>query len=561
MAVAIPNASITIRDNGLGIVSSGPDGVCALIGTSSGGVAGTFYAYAGADTNGIGDDLGEGPLPDQLVKHLLHGGGRATYGYKVSPSTPGASSAVTRSGGTSGPTLTVSGTPSDYADARIVIVDGGARGTATFQYSDDGGDTYTDPIATAATYLLDSGVTATFPTSNATMTGSPNDVDFTTTTITRNTGSFVTDGFHIGMTITITGTASNNVTVGPLTNVTATVLTVASGLVVEANVATAAITGVQLYVAGETYSWTDTAPIMSTTNVGDAIDALIDAPFDVECVHVLGQAASPAASATMATLLATKMEAAWAAHRYMFAVFEAPADTPANIASAFANFEDKAVMGCAGFAEIINDRTGAVEKRSSARVIVPRIARNPIAIRLERDAADSDLDSLSDVDELVPAGAAASSGYLDEDKTPLLNAAHFSTLRTISGRAGFYITNPLTMAADTSDFQQLQYLRIILKAARVWYLFALTQLGRRVPTSPTGTIKPTFAKAIEDAGRNAIKVALGDAISDARVLVNRNDQIVSDPTLRAKVRVKVDGYIVTFDSDIGLTANLTALAA
>lgn len=84
----------------------------------------------------------------------------------------------------------------------------------------------------------------------AAMQGAPSDVDFAATgdTITRNTGSFVTDGFAVGMRITIDGTADND---GEhvVTDVTALVLTVASspGLVDESNVdgADISITGVE----------------------------------------------------------------------------------------------------------------------------------------------------------------------------------------------------------------------------------------------------------------------------------------------------------------------------
>lgn len=83
----------------------------------------------------------------------------------------------------------------------------------------------------------------------AAMQGDPTDVDFAADdTITRNTGSWVTDGFKVGMTITIDGTASND---GDhvVTVVTALVMTVASspGLALEANVTGAdiSITGVE----------------------------------------------------------------------------------------------------------------------------------------------------------------------------------------------------------------------------------------------------------------------------------------------------------------------------
>jgi len=68
--------------------------------------------------------------------------------------------------GTSPPTVTVSGTPADYWSVVVQIILGGARGTATFQYSLDGGVEYngTD-LLTAATYVIpETGITLNFPT-------------------------------------------------------------------------------------------------------------------------------------------------------------------------------------------------------------------------------------------------------------------------------------------------------------------------------------------------------------------------------------------------------------
>lgn len=73
---------------------------------------------------------------------------------------------------------------------------------------------------------------------DAKMQGAPADVDFdgTAHTITRGTGSWVTDGFKVGMNVTVDGSADNDGDLGVLTTVTATVLTFGSGLTTEANV-------------------------------------------------------------------------------------------------------------------------------------------------------------------------------------------------------------------------------------------------------------------------------------------------------------------------------------
>ncbi len=79
---------------------------------------------------------------------------------------------------------------------------------------------------------------APYPT--ALMQGDPTDVDFDSTadTITRNTGSWITDGFRVGMDVAIAGSVSNNGAKGAIVTVTTTVLTLPSapGLSTEANV-------------------------------------------------------------------------------------------------------------------------------------------------------------------------------------------------------------------------------------------------------------------------------------------------------------------------------------
>jgi hypothetical protein len=71
------------------------------------------------------------------------------------------------------------------------------------------------------------GVVNEGPVGGVTMTGSEG-LTFAATTITRSVGSWLSDGFVVGDSITVTGTASNNFT-KTITALTATVLTFASG--------------------------------------------------------------------------------------------------------------------------------------------------------------------------------------------------------------------------------------------------------------------------------------------------------------------------------------------
>jgi hypothetical protein len=478
MSVSIPNASQSIVDGGLAIVPASNDGVSVKVGTSSTGAAG-FYSYAGSDTDDVADDLGEGPLPDATVKNLVQSGGKQTVALKVAATTTGSSSAVTQSG--AGPAVTISsGTPYDYALMVVKITLGGARGTATFQYSTNGGTDWSDDILTAATYALPTGVTIAF----------------------------------------------------------------AAGT----------------YVLNETYSWTDTADAFTASDVGDALDDIIDSAYDPEFVHILGYPTTAAGSATIAATVATKIASAHAAKRYFFVVIEEPPVDIATVVTAFASVSEKFLVVTAGFADIVENRSGQTEKMPIGRTVAPRIARNPVEVHLLRDVGDSTIDPLTDVVRLVPDGAAASTGYHDEDKTPAGNAARCTTLRTITGVSGFYVTNGLTMASGTSDFQQLQYARIILKVARASYAYQVTQLAKRVRiNATTGKIDTKTRIAIQGAWESFIKASLGDAIGVCRVLIAETD-LNADPTIYAQVRVTVSGYALVWSSTIGLASSLPAAA-
>lgn len=62
------------------------------------------------------------------------------------------------------PVVTLTGTLTRFADFRIEVTTGGARGTAVFRWSDDGGTTWTSGVTTAATTVLGTtGITLAWP--------------------------------------------------------------------------------------------------------------------------------------------------------------------------------------------------------------------------------------------------------------------------------------------------------------------------------------------------------------------------------------------------------------
>jgi hypothetical protein len=111
---------------------------------------------------------------------------------------------------------------------------------------------------------------ATMSTNTVSMTAATltfAEVGATGDTITRATGSFITDGFLAGDRITVTGSASNNITDQKITNVSALVLTLDTGdLAAEGPVAGVSITGTTGVVFAEVGATGDTITLGNARN-------------------------------------------------------------------------------------------------------------------------------------------------------------------------------------------------------------------------------------------------------------------------------------------------------
>ncbi len=161
--MAVPSATMTVQDGGLGILSPGADGVHAKVGPCQSGTANQVYLFS--DPKTAVDTLGQGPLAE-AVCYALMVGKKPVLAVKTPSSTAGAAGAVTATRvSTSTGTVTVAGAALDAYDVKVLITTTGTLGTGAFQYSLDGGRTYSAPITipAGATYVIpNTGHTITF---------------------------------------------------------------------------------------------------------------------------------------------------------------------------------------------------------------------------------------------------------------------------------------------------------------------------------------------------------------------------------------------------------------
>jgi hypothetical protein len=298
------------------------------------------------------------------------------------------------------------------------------------------------------------------------------------------------------------------------------------------------------FKVGDVHSFTCTAPGYSSTDADNALNALRTtyASSKFGFVHLVGAASTVAGAATIAAAVDVKMAAEESLFRYLFAVVECPEDTDANIIAAFTAFSSTRVCVAAGYCELVAN--GKVLKRNAAWPAVARMASQDIRRDLARVRQDKEGGPLKGVTKL----------YRDEFATEGLDAARFITLRTYAQQNGFYITNGRTMANGGSDYQYLQFRRLMDRACTVNYGNVFQYLNDdELRVTDTGTILDADAKAIETKVNGALFADLTakKRVSTTFVTVTRDNNILSTMTLKMKVRLRPKGYSKFIEADIG----------
>lgn len=469
--MADPSVSITILDNQLGILSPSVVGTLIVFGTCTTGTPNTIYGSA--SVSNVIAALGAGKLVEAAANLISKTGGALHYFVPVTASVVGANSAVTKSN-SGAPTLSLTDTPVNDYNVIVQMMLGGARGTATFKYSLNGGDTWSAVFTTAATNLLG------------------------TTGVTLNWA---------------TGT----------------------------------------YVLGDTYSFTCTAPGFSTTNLGDAITAVLavlGTSINGEGFWVTGLPADASACAANASTLDSALTTAEAQDTYLWGLVEGPLESNASdsqMEAAFVAFASKRVCVCAGTADVNSDVTrGSTSRSSIANVVVPRIA----AIPLSQDPAfvgapQGSIPGINTGTTLTPNGL-----WRDENIVPGLGDARFITLRTLRGVAGIYVTSTPTMAASGSDFSFLPNRRVMDQFDRTLYKALVPYLNADEITASGGILDPGVARKIGANVAGQCANALGGNVSKnpdgtpkVDVVIGTTNDILSDSTMYATGTTRPKGYI------------------
>jgi hypothetical protein len=298
------------------------------------------------------------------------------------------------------------------------------------------------------------------------------------------------------------------------------------------------------FKADDTHSFTSTAPAATLSDLNDAFDALLADPREWAFAHIVGEA-----TPSIAAGVATRMDEAETNYRFAFAVLEArdldvaadesEDDWMADIIADYASFSSKRVEVVAGHGEVVSQLTGRIHRRSLAWITTARYASIPVQEHPGRTATGP----VSGVTVL----------YHNEDRKPGLDEEHFTTLRTIIGRKGFYVTEGRLMAPEGSDFLFVTHRRVMDKACKVARDAFLQFMNEDVRVDDEGNIAEPDALRVEAYidGKLESELIAFDNASSATVSLKRDSNILSTSATTLTVRVVPKGYMKYLTIDIG----------
>lgn len=294
-------------------------------------------------------------------------------------------------------------------------------------------------------------------------------------------------------------------------------------------------------VVGDTYSFDCTSPVFTTTQLNPALTALLADPDDYFLVSVVGVPADTGTQAGFFAAIASKLAAAEANYRFTRGIMSAYDDTDAALKASALSLSDLRLGIGAGFGTLTSAVSGAQARRPVGHWVT---AAKLGVVDPQIDPSQFDLGAEPGLVSLDR----------DEEATPGLDAARYSTMRTFKGVPGFYVTNGRIMSPPTSDFRYYQYGRVMDIAAKVVRIAGLSELNKPILVdAKTGLIDEKAARAIEIrcTRKLAAETSEKGRCSDAFAQVDRTNNIIATGELRINYSIVPLAYGKTVTSTIG----------
>jgi len=304
------------------------------------------------------------------------------------------------------------------------------------------------------------------------------------------------------------------------------------------------------FEAGDLFSWSTTAPALTTSDIASAITALLAVTTAFEFIHIVGAASDHTATATLFAALATHASSLESNYRYRSILMEASDSSDANLDTAMVSSSSNRLLVGLGYEELYIPTTKMILKRPSAWLMAARASCIPVHEDLARILSGP-------VQGVTPTSALPNGLYRNEETaTTKMDDKRFSTLKQFVNNdpAGIWITNARMFGSSTSDFRYWQHRRVMDKACTLARSIFLEMLSDDVRVETDGDRKGKIlekeAAQLEKAATARLRASMSENCSDIAVTVSRDDNILSTETLTVTVSIIPFGYLKQISATI-----------
>ena len=587
--MSLGSTSLTVKSSGLGQGQGRK--LVAVVGCSETGSAGA--ASTKANNQDLLDAHGYGPMPEQAALYLDLAGGPVLTA-KAATATAAVLGGFCQSGGGSAAAGTLSadgsntstavpaltGTPDKPYPVRIKVTTAGANIAATpvQQISLDGGVTWlaagtpavsATPQAIGTTGLSLAWTDGTFVLNDfwlAVGAACATDADATGTSVPVFSGTpndrhdLVIEVVRAQSALTdLTGAVKISLDGGYVFG--DPVLVPTTGVVAVPNTGVTCTFGAGSLVVGDQYRVRTAPPLWSTSGLEAALDAVIDAidaGADVDLVHIVGPI-----DATSQAAIETWADTAKTDGHDLAVLCEARDQSEGESVSTWKTAIKGATPGLQGLSSDIMDvgccavqaksslRAGLYWRRNAQCLRGPRLASIPL--REHPGRVKTGAVTGMRTDGLVGPVHHDLRGHTD------LDDARFSGVQSLVGRRGEFFFTSRSFALSTSDFNEIQRIRVMNAAAAAARSAIAGYVGEDVELESDGTghITEAEAKGIEAEIRAAVAAAVlnapNDHVTSITVTVDRTNNVATSRTLRVAIAIVPRGSILTVSTTISYT--------
>jgi len=302
-------------------------------------------------------------------------------------------------------------------------------------------------------------------------------------------------------------------------------------------------------VTGDTWTSVSHAPLWSSADLSASIDALAASKLPWEYMTILGDATGADQDTVDAKLASmhTAGKHKWAQlHFRMPNVGESDAAYQTAFSTSFSSYTSINIERYAGAAQVLSSISFRQYRRPALHAVAPLYS----AVSQEQDVAQIKYGPLPGVQIRDGNGNLLEH---DEFEQPGLDDLKATTLRTWNGRDGVFVNNPRIACPVNSDFQFVQYRRVMNIARTTLQAYLELRTSKDiVVNATTGFIVESEAKDIESGANAALEAALlaKPKASAASFVLSRTDNLLSTQTLTYQERIVPLGYAKTITGDI-----------